>query len=120
VPNNGPFFDDGNNDTTSYASTYYPGTGSVSEAQRITLGVGQEQPNVTFALQPVTHGEDHRHRAQLDGHGAHQRHGHLDAGRQRRPGRGPGPVLFNFRRQRTRACDGSFTIANVVARATTR
>ena len=50
--NNGPF-DDQNGDTTSYASTYYPGTGNVSEAQRITLGIGQEQPNVNFALQPV-------------------------------------------------------------------
>ncbi len=50
--NNGPF-DDPNGDTTSYASTYYPGTGSVAEAQRITLGIGQEQPNVNFALQPV-------------------------------------------------------------------
>ena len=50
---NGPFVDDHNNDTTSYASTYYPGTGSVAEAQRLTLGVGQEQPNVNFALQPV-------------------------------------------------------------------
>src|SRR5207247_9741203 len=50
---NGPFIDDQNNDTTSYASTYYPGTGNVSEAQRLTLGVGQEQPNVNFALQPV-------------------------------------------------------------------
>jgi hypothetical protein len=50
---NGPFFDDNNNDTTSYAATYYPGTGSVADAQRITLGVGQEQPNMNFALQPV-------------------------------------------------------------------
>src|SRR5262249_22892067 len=50
----GPFLDDPNGtDTTSYASTYYPGTGSVGDAQRLTLGVGQEQPNVNFALQPV-------------------------------------------------------------------
>lgn len=38
---------------TSYAATYYPGTGNVSEAQRLMLGIGQEQPNVNFALQPV-------------------------------------------------------------------
>src|SRR5690349_15192448 len=51
---NGPFFDVNNdNDTTSYAATYYPGSGSVAEAQRVTLGVGQEQPNVNFALQQV-------------------------------------------------------------------
>ncbi len=50
--NNGPLDDQGG-DTTSYASTYYPGTGNVAEAQRVTLGIGQEQPNVNFALQPV-------------------------------------------------------------------
>src|SRR5471032_2162690 len=49
---NGPF-DDQNGDATSYASTYYPGTGNVAEAQRVTLGFGTEQPNVSFALQPV-------------------------------------------------------------------
>jgi hypothetical protein len=49
---NGPV-DDQNGDATSYASTYYPGTGNVAEAQRMTLGLGQEQPNVNFALQPV-------------------------------------------------------------------
>ena len=49
---NGPV-DDQSGDATSYASTYYPGTGNVAEAQRMTLGIGQEQPNVNFALQPV-------------------------------------------------------------------
>jgi hypothetical protein len=49
----GPFADNQDNDTMSYAATYYPGTPNVAEAQRLTLGVGQEQPNVSFALQPV-------------------------------------------------------------------
>jgi hypothetical protein len=40
-------------DTTSYAPTYYPGTGNVAEAQRITIGLGQEHPNVSFALLPT-------------------------------------------------------------------
>ncbi len=40
-------------DGASYAPTYYPGTGSLGDAQRITLGVGQEQGNVNFALLPV-------------------------------------------------------------------
>lgn len=35
---------------TGYASTYYPGTPNVAEAQRVTVAIGQEQSNVTFAL----------------------------------------------------------------------
>ncbi len=35
---------------SGYAPTYYPGVPSVHEAQRITLGVGQEQSNVSFGL----------------------------------------------------------------------
>jgi hypothetical protein len=37
-------------DNTGYAPTYYPGTTSVAEAQRVTLGVAQEQSSVVFAL----------------------------------------------------------------------
>jgi hypothetical protein len=44
---------DGNTDGTSYAPTYYPGTGSLTDAQRITLAVSQEQGNINFALLPV-------------------------------------------------------------------
>ncbi len=43
-------FAEDTNDTTGYAPTYYPGTGNVAEAQRVTVGVGQEVTNVTFAL----------------------------------------------------------------------
>jgi hypothetical protein len=111
--NNGPFFDDGNNDTTSYASTYYPGTGSVSEAQRITLGVGQEQPNVTFALQPVR-------TVKITGTALNSMGTALTNGMVTLmpadnvgPGGGPGPVLFNFGGNGRVRADGSFTIANV-------
>jgi hypothetical protein len=40
--------DDGG--TSGYAPTYYPGTPSAAEAQRIRVGVGEEAPGVTFAL----------------------------------------------------------------------
>jgi hypothetical protein len=40
-------------DGTVYAPTYYPGTGSFAEAQRLTLQVTQEQANVNFSLLPV-------------------------------------------------------------------
>jgi len=39
-------------DATGYSPTYFPGTGSVADAQRITLGTGEEQ-SVSFALLPV-------------------------------------------------------------------
>ena len=43
----------GSNNSSGYAATYYPGTASPAEAQRVTLGVGQELSNVDIALQPV-------------------------------------------------------------------
>jgi protocatechuate 3,4-dioxygenase beta subunit len=44
--------DDPNDDST-YAPTYFPGTGAVADAQRITIGLGQEQGNINFGLLPV-------------------------------------------------------------------
>ena len=38
---------------SGYASTYYPGTPNVAEAQRITLAPGQENSSADFALVPV-------------------------------------------------------------------
>jgi hypothetical protein len=35
---------------SGYAPTYYPGTPNVAEAQRVTVNLGQEAGNVTFAL----------------------------------------------------------------------
>jgi hypothetical protein len=43
----------GSNQNTGYASTYYPGTPSPSEAQRVSVGVGQELASVDIQLQPV-------------------------------------------------------------------
>jgi hypothetical protein len=38
---------------TTYAPTYYPGAGSLSEAQRVTVKTGTEQSGVNFVLLPV-------------------------------------------------------------------
>ena len=38
---------------SGYAATYFPGTQNGAEAQKITLGVGQEAQNTDFALLPV-------------------------------------------------------------------
>jgi protocatechuate 3,4-dioxygenase beta subunit len=111
---NGPFLDDGNTDTTSYAATYYPGTGNVAEAQRITLAVGQEQPNVSFALQPVRTVKITG--TALNSNGTALTNGMVtlmpaDGGGLGGPG--GGPVLFAFGGNGRVRADGSFTIANV-------
>ena len=41
------------NQTTGYAATFYPGTPSPAEAQRVALAVGQELASVDIQLQPV-------------------------------------------------------------------
>jgi hypothetical protein len=46
---------DDTTDATGYAPTYYPGTGSVTEAQPVSLGVSEEA-NISFALQAVRTG----------------------------------------------------------------
>jgi carboxypeptidase family protein len=40
-------------DRTGYSATYYPGTPAASEAQRITVAVGQETSEINFALSPA-------------------------------------------------------------------
>jgi len=108
---NGPFIDDNNSDTTSYASTYYPGTGSVTEAQRITLGVGQEQPNVNFALQPVRTVKITG--TALNSMGTALTNGMVTLMPADNVGPGGGPVLFGFGGNGRVRADGSFSIANV-------
>ena len=39
--------------TTSYAPTYYPGTASAQQADRIAVGLGTEMSGITFSLLPV-------------------------------------------------------------------
>jgi hypothetical protein len=110
---NGPFIDDNNSDTTSYASTYYPGTGSVADAQRITLGVGQEQPNVNFALQPVR-------TVKITGTALNSMGSALTNGmvtlmpaEASGPDGGPAPLIFGFGGNGRVRPDGTFSIANV-------
>lgn len=44
---------DSSEGTTSYAPTYYPGTASSQQADRITVGLGAEMGGITFSLLPV-------------------------------------------------------------------
>ena len=41
------------NDRTGYAATLYPGTGNVSEAQRLTIDAGQTVAGINLALLPI-------------------------------------------------------------------
>ncbi len=49
----GMFADNDPSSRQSYSPTYYPGTGSAQQAERVTVGLGAEVDGVTFALQPV-------------------------------------------------------------------
>jgi hypothetical protein len=44
----------GSRDRVRYVPTYYPGTADVREAQRVTVGLGQEVPGITIALARAT------------------------------------------------------------------
>jgi hypothetical protein len=43
----------GSNANSGYAATYYPGTASPVEAQRVALALGQELANIDIQMQPV-------------------------------------------------------------------
>ena len=47
------FFAEESSDSTGYAPTYYPGTANVAEAQRVSITIGQEVANISFALLPT-------------------------------------------------------------------
>lgn len=49
----GMFGDNDPGNRSGYAPTYYPGTGSSQQAERVTVGLGSEVSGVTFALLPV-------------------------------------------------------------------
>lgn len=38
---------------TSYAPTYYPGTANITDAQRLTLGLGEEQVGINLTIVPI-------------------------------------------------------------------
>jgi protocatechuate 3,4-dioxygenase beta subunit len=40
-------------DRTGYAATFYPGTGNVAEAQRLTIAAGQTATGINLALLPI-------------------------------------------------------------------
>ena len=95
--------------TLGYAPTYFPGTSSVSDARRITVGVGEEASNSDFPLIPGR-------AANVSGM-ATDSQGRPLAGRQvtvMQEFRGPGFGMFmNTGPGATVAADGTFRIRNL-------
>jgi hypothetical protein len=96
-------------DALSYAPTYFPGTGNVAEAQRVTVGLGDEQNGINFALLPV---KTVRVTGQaLDSSGAPLANGMIALN----PADSSAPVVAGpFAGNARTRNDGTFTIANVV------
>lgn len=91
-----------------YAPTYFPGTTGVTDARRVTVGVGQEASNTDLALVPG--------RAANVSGTAVDSLGRPLAGRQvglRQSWRGPGFGLFFGGQGSPIAADGTFTIRNL-------
>lgn len=95
-------------DRSSYAPTYYPGTQQSAEAQRISVAVGQDMSNISFALIPSR-------TARISGT-ALDSTGKPLAGESvsvRQEISGPGTVMMFSTSGSTIRPDGSFTINNV-------
>lgn len=105
VPQMGMFMEE-TSDTTGYAPTYYPGTGNVAEAQRVSIAVGQEMTGITFALLPTR-------AVRVTGSVIDSKGERLANGFVRMQDAAEGAAgMFMMRGGRVRP-DGSFTISNV-------
>ncbi len=93
-------------DVTSYAPTYYPGTGSVTQAQPVSLAVAEEA-SISFALMPVR-------TARVSGRVLSSTGAPLSNGRVTLMAAGsPGLPRAAFGTGGRVGADGSFTLSNV-------
>ena len=91
-----------------YAQTYYPGVAGVTDARRVTVGVGEEASNTDFSLVPG--------RAATISGTLYDSQGRPVAGRQLQFGeeyRGPGTMFAFSSNGTTTAGDGTFRIPNL-------
>ena len=91
-----------------YAQTYYPGTPGVTDARRVTVGVGEEASNTDFALVPGG-------AATISGV-VYDSQGRPAGGRQLQIGqeyRGPGMTFAFSSNGATTAGDGTFRLQNL-------
>jgi hypothetical protein len=91
---------------TGYAPTYYPGTTSAAEAQRVTVGVAEEVPGISFSLSPVRLSRISG--TAVDSQGAAIPRGMV----MMRPSRG-GPALMRGNASGGAIMNGAFRIAGV-------
>jgi hypothetical protein len=94
--------------TFGYAPTYFPGTMNVSDARRVTVGVGQEASNIDFGLVPGL-------AADISGTATDSRGGPITGQTVTvaQEMRGPGMMMMMMAAQGRVGADGSFTIKNV-------
>ena len=101
------------NDATGYAPTYYPGTGNVAEAHRVSVTLGGEASVAEFALLPVRTAKITG--TVVDAEGAPYREGFVSL-MQHQPASGAegGMMFFGGMGGGGRiGPDGSFTLSNV-------
>src|SRR3989442_1472071 len=100
--------DGGVEQVMGYAPTYFPGTTSVTEARRVTVGVGQEATNNDFSLIPGR-------AAKISGTAVDSRGRPLAAQSVgvNQEFRGPNNTMMMGMPGATVAADGTFTIKNV-------
>jgi hypothetical protein len=91
--------------TETYAATYFPGTIESASAQRVSIGIGQEQHNIDFALMAVR-------TVPLAGTVVNSSGQPVQANVSLSSGQASDEVAGNGRRART-SSDGRFTLPNV-------
>jgi Carboxypeptidase regulatory-like domain len=95
--------------TTGYAPTYYPGTASSQQADRINVGLGAEMAGITFSLLPVRTVKVSG--TAVDSSGKPMAGAFVMLSADMRSGEG-GFMMFGGGGNQTKD-DGSFTISNV-------
>ncbi|MGH9312098.1 MAG: MSCRAMM family protein [Vicinamibacterales bacterium] len=98
-------------DPTGYAPTYYPGTASVAEAQRVSVTVGAEASGVEFALHPVRTAKITG--MVVDADGRPFTAGQVTLVQTMGSGGGEGMMFMTSTGGGRLASDGSFTLSNV-------
>ena len=103
-----PVTEGGVTQVMGYAQTYFPGTSSLTDARRVTVGLGQEMSNTALALVPGR-------AASLSGT-AFDSQGHPLVGRAvalMQEFRGPGFGMFGIMGNATVAADGTFRLKDL-------
>jgi hypothetical protein len=91
-------------DRTGYAPSFYPGTASVTEAQRVTIAIGQEAQSVNFSVVPIRY-------ATVSGRAVNSTGGPIATSSISLSTAAPNVILMN--QKATVTLDGTFTIPGV-------